>query len=301
MDLLADRRGAWLRQFSDMLEARTAASPAARIAAIAATLNANSIDLLQMKLLDGLDWVGGWDSLTPVTDVASALALRDGFAAFGISVAPVVNPRGLAGEGELHGALAAAFGCIVVDIEDGTGFWDQSPATLIPVYFRALRAAAGQAVQIVAQPDPRNVGDVYLTLCLPYISGIAAQHYVGWASIGWTDVAAEVRSYQALAALGKPCYPTVWGEETIGLAAQFWTDVLALKSNPPLGVCAFALGAMDADHLAAYAWFGLPTVPAPPKPLPTPSDADYLTLAADAAGRNLAQLEADIKPFEVAA
>jgi hypothetical protein len=266
------------------------------VAAICATLTGiASVNLLQLKMLDGLTWQGQIDALTPVHDIASALALRDRFRAFGVDLVPVVVPRGLAGEGELHGQLAAAFGCIVVDIENGAGFWDKAPAGEIPIYFRALRVAAGDGVQIVAQPDPRNTADVALDQCIPYLSGIAGQHYCGWSEVGWTDVATEVARYQQLAAFGLPMYPTLWGEAATGLAHTFWDAVRPLGA---LGCCAFALGPMTADELNAYAWFALPAVPQPPPaPKPVPTDGDFLAICAAAATRDLAGVAAAIAPF----
>lgn len=296
-DLLAGKRAIWLREFSDTYEATHNADP---VAAICATLTGiASVNQLWLKLLDGVTWVNTYDPLTPVSDVASALALRDRFRAHGVDVAPVVVPRGLMnqGEAETHGALAAAFGAIVVDIENGPDFWDgPAPAYDIPVYFRALRDAAPQA-QIVAQPDPRNTGDVYLDQCVPYLSGIAAQHYLGWvdpaAGVAWTDLATEVTRYQQIAALGLPCYPTLWGLAATGQARAFWDAVRPLGA---LGCCAFALGAMPADDLNAYAWFPLPQAP-PPQPKPTPTDSDYLALAGAAAARDLPALLKLAAPF----
>jgi hypothetical protein len=93
---------------------------------------------------------------------------------------------------------------------------------------------------------------------------LACQHYVGWASVGWIDVAAEVARYQQLAAFWLPLYPTIWGEAAGDFAADFWAAVLPLGA---LGCCAFALGPMTAGNLADYAWFALPAVPTPPPPV----------------------------------
>lgn len=214
----AFRRGYWLRQLSDCAESD--------FAAVLVTLKqyGGTAPALYAKCMDGTTWQGQIDSKTPINTVTDVKLLQSQCWDAGVAFSPVVVPRGETGESAAHGALAEAIGCIVVDIEAGAGFYDGAPTSTIPAYFQQLRQAAPDSF-IMGQPDPRNLSSVYFDQSVPSLDGVAAQHYIGWDSVGWTDVVAEVESFDAIHARGLPCYPTLYGEGDGATVSTFWRAV----------------------------------------------------------------------------
>jgi hypothetical protein len=257
---LAGGVGWWLRQFSDTGEGT--------VSGIAQTMQQLGGGTCWMqKVADGLTWQGQADPETPITSMDTLEAFAQATAAAGLPLVPVVVPRGAdpAGEGTLHGQIAAALGSLCVDLEPYAGFWDGSDLSQIPVYLQALRAAASDAY-LILQHDPREYGSS--AIGMPGIAssfdGICGQHYIGWTEVGWTDLAAEVASFQSLAALGRDMYATVWALGDLSLLAQFWSAILPQCQ----GYSVFAFGYADAAELAAVAALPRPAQPMPPVPNP---------------------------------
>lgn len=256
---LVGRMGIWLRQYSDTAE-RT-------LTRIIDTLHAyGGYDLLVLKVADGLNWQSANDPTMPLRSTNDLLAIQSFCESRGVSFCPVVVPRGLRGEAQFHGEIARAAGVLMTDIEPYQHFWDQAPYDQIPWYTRELRQEASGAY-LVNQPDPRIAGrrDAKVDETAGHFDAICAQHYVGWSSVGWTDVANEVRSFDSLAALGREMYVTLYGVERIDLAGAFWRHVV----DRSLGGHVFAMGVMNAEELRFFG--GLPRSPKPqPKPDPKP-------------------------------
>jgi hypothetical protein len=237
---LDNHRGYWCRQLSDCSEPD--------FSAVLDTLEqyGGTSPALWQKTADGVTLQGSIDPKTPLTTISEVYTLATLCASRSIPFIPVVVPRGDAGEAEIHAIIAGITGCLVVDIESGAGFYDGAPPSTIPAYFALLREAAPDAF-LVAQPDPRNLDSVLLTQWLDAIDGIAAQHYVGWKDLGWTDVPGEVASFDSIRALGKPVYPTIYGTGSMGMVATFWRAVRDYAA----GLCVFRFGALGP---AEYAW-----------------------------------------------
>jgi len=279
---MAGRVGLWLRQFGDTAE-RT-------IDRILDTMrDYGGYNLLCLKVADGLTWQGQIDAHTPVRSVDGVMAISATCAARGVALCPVVVPRGrdIAGEAAMHGMIARNLGCLMTDIEPYAGFWDQAPHARIPDYTRALRQAAGDAY-LVNQPDPREgpVRDARVVESAGSFDAICAQHYVGWAAVGWTNVDLEVQRFDQLAGLAKDMYVTLYGVERTDLAAAFWERV----KDRAGGFHCFALGPMDADQLQHFG--GLP-MPVDPEPEPEPEPPIDYRATAVAALRDIIQQAAD--------
>lgn len=100
---LAGRRGYWLRQFSDTSE-RT-------LEAILKTITGlGGATALCLKCRDGVDWVGSYDTATPIHNLIDVTAVQRTCQAAAVTFVPVVVPRGVAGEAaaryHLQGAQA---------------------------------------------------------------------------------------------------------------------------------------------------------------------------------------------------
>ena len=271
---LKGRRGYWLRQFSD-----TAEGTLDRILDTLTQIGGG--DCLCLKVADGTTWQGVIDPSTPVRMVEDIVALKGLCEARGVSFLPVVVPRGrnVAAEAAMHGEIARAAGCLMTDIEPydqffdgGDGRFDPVDYTNILAYAGALRVAAGDAY-LINQPDPRGwaARDGRVEETAQFYDGIAAQHYVGWASVGWVGVQEEVSRFEQMARHGRDMYVTLYGVERTDLAAAFWEQV----RGRCLGDNVFALGPMNATQLRHFA--ALPkaggSVPQPqpdPKPGPQP-------------------------------
>lgn len=252
---LSGRVGYWLRQFSDTGERELPLI-------IDNIKRLGGGNCLCMKVADGSTWQGRNDEagLTPIFSLEDVLRMRDYCHARGVTFLPVVVPRGAdpVGEAAFHGRIADAVGALMTDIEPYPGFWDRGAWERIPDYTRALRKAAPNAY-LINQPDPRGWARdaVRVVETAGDFDAIAAQHYVGWAGVGWFDVGLEVRRFEQLAALGREMYVTLWGTERTDLALAFWNRV----REHTLGVNIFAFGPMDGRQLATFAAMPAPAVP----------------------------------------
>jgi len=249
--------GWWLRQFSDTGEGT--------LPAIAQTMrDVGGGTCWMQKVMDGLDWQGeaAIDPSTPITSVATLTAFAQQTKSLGLPLIPIVVPRGAnpQAEGQEHGAIAKAVGCLCVDLEPYSGFYDKSPLSTIPQYLSALRAAAGNAY-LILQHDPRPYGSSGIGMpgAASSFDAICAQHYVGWSSIGWTNVQQEIASFQALASLGKDLYATVWALGDLSLMSQFWNAILPNC----LGFSVFAFGYANETDLQTIAALPKPHIPTP--------------------------------------
>src|SRR4051812_12825545 len=109
---LRGRCGVWLRQLKPDCGEST-------LAEVLTTMhNYGGYDLLCLKVMDGLDYQGRFDVTLPVNSLSDIVAVRDLCHQNGVAFCPVVVPRGIRGEGELHGAIANAIGCLMCDIEN---------------------------------------------------------------------------------------------------------------------------------------------------------------------------------------
>lgn len=262
---LYGRKGFWLREFADTAEGS--------LAAILTTLTGIAgSSCLCLKVADGVDWVGSYDAKTPignVADLAMAMAVCE---LAGVTLLPVVVPRGIAGEAEFHGTIAQTCGALMVDIEPYAGFYDQAPLATIPIYWRSLRAAAGDAY-LMAQPDPRQSGwiDGKVSESWAFFDAICAQHYVGWQQVGWTNLAYEISLVKWITSYGKDTYVTIYGADPSypfveTLPSDFWRAV----QPTVLGLCVFAFGPMNRAQLSAVATLPAPAVQPDPLPKPKP-------------------------------
>lgn len=244
------RRGYWLRQLSDCAESD--------FSELLHTLIAygGRSPSLWAKVMDGVTAQGTIDPKTPLHSLGDVAGLQAQCSLMGVGFAPVVVPRGIGGEVALHASVALGIGCLVVDIEAGQGFWDQSSTDGIPGYWLQLRSLAPNAY-LVSQPDPRNLESVYTSESLSYFDAFAPQHYVGWTDVGWTDVVAEVARFDWIRALGKDVYPTLWGTGDAAIAATFWRAVRDYSA----GNCAFNLGAIGPRQ---FGWLSALKLPAEP-------------------------------------
>lgn len=255
------RMGLWLRQMSDTGEGN--------LDAILDTMrDYGGFNLLCPKVADGMTWQGQINPATPIRSVDDILVMKATCEARGVALCPVVVPRGrdIAGEAALHGMIARNLGCLMTDIEPYPGFWDQSPTARIPEYTRALRQAAGDAY-LINQPDPREqaVKDTRVIETAADFDAMCAQHYVGWESVGWTNVDIEVERFHRLNTEGLDMYVTLYGTERIDLAGAFWERV----HDDAGGFHCFALGSMNADQLRAFGGLSRP-MPVEPQPEPEP-------------------------------
>jgi hypothetical protein len=256
------------------------------IAAIIETCRSFDVDAVQQECLYGLTWQGAIDGGLAPTSVDAAIAEAERCRAAGIEYASVVVPRGLPGEAQAHGALAAALGALVVDLEyEGVGagkeYWNASPA-LIEVYARELRAAAPR-VAIGWQPDGRIADngregefELIARAVQPYVDCWLPQLYAGWGVYGrgQATVDADARRFERFAALG-PAAPTLYLAESLAEPMALWERV----KDRAVGVCAFRFGAMDGAALAAFQGFALPaTPPKPPPPEPPAFTLDAVKL-----------------------
>lgn len=244
------RRGYWLRQLSDCAEPD--------FAALLKTLQqyAGPSASLYAKCMDGATWQGTIDPKTPLNSVQDVLGLMAQCAQAGVDFAPVVVPRGEQDETAAHAALASAVGALIVDIETGSGFYDGAPVDTIPWYWYDLRVGAPMAF-LVSQPDPRNLESVLTAECLDYFDAFAAQHYVGWTAVGWSDPVTEVARFDAIRAFGKPCYPLLYAEGDAPTFQTFWRAVRDYSG----GVGFFKLGTMGPQEFAAATACKLPQEP----------------------------------------
>lgn len=166
---------------------------------------------------------------------------------------------------------------------------------LIPVYTGELRRLAPGAY-LVNQPDPREwaMKDAKVAETAGDFDGIAAQHYVGWDSVGWTNVQAEVRRYQQLAGLGREMHVTLYGVEGVQRAAEFWRIVREMGCR---SVHTFALGPMNASQLQWFGGLPKPVIAQPePEPIPDPEpveDPDAAIIAALRLGLEQAERDRD--------
>lgn len=248
-EALAGTRGLWLRQVSDTGEGT--------IAGIIATMQAyvGGPLVLYLKVCDGTTWQGDIDAKTPIHSLADVQAVARQCVAAGIGFCPVIVPRGGAKEAAQHAAIAGALGVACFDLEAGAGFWDQSSTAGIPAYCQAIRQQAPNAYLIV-QPDPRNLSAVHVPDGIAGWDCIAAQHYIGWTDVGWTDVVAEVARFDAIHVLGFDCIPTLYGVGNAGMVATFWRAV----ADQSLAVQAFAFGSMSGPQLRAFGALPMPAL-----------------------------------------
>lgn len=217
-------------------------------------------DCLCLKVMDGLDYQGTFDVTLPINSLSDILAVRDLCHSMGVAFCPVVLPRGLIGEAEKHGAIAAAVGCLMIDLERGSGYWDHHDVSGIPIYAQALRVAAGDAY-LINQPDPR---DSYVCEApKAFFDAVCAQHYVGWSDVGWTDVNLEVNRFYSLSPLYRDAYVTLYGKDRIDLAVTFWESVMQRAE----GFCVFSFGPMDGAELNYFRDNA-------PRPVATPDPID---------------------------
>lgn len=244
------RRAYWLRQLSDCAESS--------FEQVLATLLewGGSAPALWVKAMDGDAYQGQVDPETPLRGLREVTDLQALGLVMGVPVAPVVVPRGIEGEWQYHTQLANACGSLIVDVESGKGFWDQSSLDNISVYWYQLRVGAPDAY-LVTQPDGRAVEAVSTTLCMPYYDAVSAQHYVGWTAAGWGDVVTEVRRFDYLRQLGKPCYPLLWGMGDFAQASTFWRAVRDYSD----GVGFFRFGTMGPNQFGSAGAFKLPAEP----------------------------------------
>lgn len=262
----------WCRQYGDTGERSTPA--------LIETLGTYGYSGFAPKVADGLNWQARNDptGATPFDSLAAVAEVRDDFAAAGIAFLPVVVPRHWPGDdtpdpgaqGEFHGQIARLCGCLVTDCEPYAGFWLGNPDGLIE-YAKALRAAAGDAY-LINQPDPRPFGmaDARVAETAGQYDAIMAQHYVGWASAGWTDVAGEVNRVRGIRLMGRETYVTAYGVERTDLAIEFCRRAVA---DGVAGINVFCLGPMTIANLQTFGGFirGIKPNPIPgTEPIPDP-------------------------------
>lgn len=208
------------------------------------------------KCADGATWQGQIDPKTPLLSIADVLNLQSLCYAAGVAFAPVVVPRGEEYEDEVHAAIAKACGCLVVDIESGSGFYDQAPTSEIPGYWQSIRTLAPDA-WLVSQPDPRNLDSVYDSESRQHFDAYSAQHYVGWTDVGWNDVVKEVQRYDTIAANGKDCYPILYGTGDAATVSTFWRAIRDYAQ----GVAFFSLGTIGPSQFETCRGLKLPGEP----------------------------------------
>lgn len=240
-------------------------------AAIIATLQTYGFTGFHTEVYYGLMPQGQIDGLSPTTRdgfIAESLAFKNA----GIAWVPVVVPRGLAGEAELHAVAAKAAGAIVVDMEsDSSGsYWPWSQASQIRIYARALREACGDDVCIGWQPDgrladPSRVSEwnQLVAPCAPYIDAWLPQLYAGWSAYGTgtAAIAADMQRYQRFVQLG-PVYPTLYTAESLAEPTGLWAACMGAGAT---GFVAFRFGSMDGRALSMVRDLPLPaSTPTPP-------------------------------------
>jgi hypothetical protein len=252
------RRAVWM--FDRRLQAEHDAD------AIVETCRRFNVDAVQQEVLYGLVYQGQIDGGLAPTSLEAVRAEAARFADAGIDYVPVVVPRGLPGEAQAHGAVAAACGSLVVDLEyEGVGpgkeYWNAAPE-LIEVYARELRAAAPKAA-IGWQPDGRIADpkreaewELLVAAVQPYVDCWLPQLYCGWGVYGRGEatVAADLRRFERFLATGRPVAPTLYLSESLAEPLALWQRI----DGRAAGVVAFRFGAMDGAALAALQGMALP-------------------------------------------
>lgn len=224
---------------------------------IIATMKTYRFNALAQELYYGLSpQVGG--SPTTIEEIHTfRLILKES----DILLIPVVVPRGLQGEAELHAEIAKECGCILVDLEvDSSGnYWPDSEISLVQIYARALRAATGPDIHIGWQPDGRiaDLGrnqewNYIVGFCDQYINSYWPQLYTGWSDYG-VGVASRIYDFKRFTqfkSLGKFVAPTLYSAApNPDDFKQLWLLIQDFTTS----ACAFAMGATGPDGLAAFA------------------------------------------------
>ncbi len=253
------------------------------IDAIAATLKkyAPAVTAVLVKVTDGTDWMGTFES---TTDPKPDLAINGPndinrwvtkLARYNLEFHAWALPKGVDPDGE---AALLAQVCqqpgvksLILDVEGGTGFY-RGPRESVRALMTRLRGAIPGNFHIGLSIDPRpnHYSEIFPDEWFPFVNSIHPQAY--WGAFGQTPDATLKSVYDTWGKYGRPIIPALQAYD-IDRASMDRARNLAVRTYGASGVSWYVFGAISATLFPVVNVPISGSVTPAPAPTPTPTAA----------------------------
>ncbi len=248
---------------------------------IAATLRqyAPAVGAIFVKVTDGTDWMGSFDSTSdPKPDLAingpsdvSRWVSR--LARYNLEFHAWALPKGVNPEAEadllVQVCQQAGVKSLILDVEAGTGFFRGGREAVRPLMTR-LRASLPGSFHIGLSVDPRpaHYAEVFPDEWFPFVNSVHPQVY--WGIFSQTPDAALRSAYATWGKYGKPIIPTLQAYE-IDRASMDRARNLSVKTYSAPGISWYVFGQIGPKQFpavnVAISASGTPSPELPPEPV----------------------------------
>ncbi|MEP7287302.1 MAG: peptidoglycan DD-metalloendopeptidase family protein [Chloroflexota bacterium] len=241
---------------------------------------APAVNAVFVKVTDGTDWMGTFESKTdPKPDLAingpaDINRWVSRLARYNLEFHAWALPKGINPEAEANLLLQACqqpgVRSLILDIEGGTNFFRGGKAAVRPLMLR-LRGAIPGAYHIGLSVDPRpaHYAEVFPDEWFPFVNSVHPQVY--WGLFGQTPDEALQITYDTWSKYGKPIIPVLQGHD-IDRGSMDRARNLAIKVFNAPAVSWFALGGIGPMQFPAVNVTVAGSI-VPPPPPPPPANA----------------------------
>jgi len=246
---------------------------------LAATIKhyAPAVGAVFVKVLDGTDWMGTFES---TSDPKPNLAINgtndinrwvSTLAKYNLDFHAWALPKGVdpQTEGHLMSQVCQQPGVqsLILDVEGGTGFYRGGRDSVRPL-MTALRSAipASYHIGLSMDPRPNHYNEIYPDEWFPFINSLHPQAY--WGAFGVSPDVALQETYSTWGHYGSPIIPALQGYN-VDHASMDRARNLAISTYGALGISWYTLGGIGPAQFPAV------NVPiagaAQPTPVPPPT------------------------------
>src|SRR5258708_1702444 len=248
------------------------------IAELAQTVKqyAPAVSGIFVKVTDGTDWMGAFDSPTnPKPDLAingpnDINRWVSTLAKYNLEFHAWALPKGVDpnAEGTLLMQVCQQPGVrsMILDVEGGTGFFRGGRAAVRPLMTRLRSGIPGAYhVGISVDPRPAHYAEVFPDEWFPFVNSVHPQAY--WGAFGVTPDAALKSTYDTWVNNEKPIFPALQ-VYSVDRASMDHDRNLAVTTYKATGVSWYTLGGIGPAQFQAVNVTISGSVPPPPAPVP---------------------------------